>query len=153
LYRVVLELIGDSPKAFAIKGNLGALLMHAGKVEEALEILDEALGTATKHGVTQSSLGHLSFNKGKVLGILGRLKEADQVYEQTAVNCLGHSLNSYSKSLAAMTKIPEELLPQAAQVSLGGRPETCCRRVFCPGLLDCVDAEQQRTCAQGSGCT
>ena len=117
--RAALDLMGDSPKAYAIKGNLGALLMHAGKVEEALSVLDEGLDAATKLGVASSSLGHISFNKGKVLGVLGRLEEADRVYEETAVACLGHSLNSYSKSLAAMSKIPEDLVPQAAQVSWG----------------------------------
>lgn len=102
-----------------IQGNLGALLLAGNDPEAAIQELQAALEAAQSQQLPLHHFAGLRFNLGKALTTVGRLKEADEAYNQAAQAAYGHDLGSYAKAMAAPRSIGKEAVMQAVQV--GGR--------------------------------
>ena len=70
------------------------------------------------------------FNRGKILGMLGRDEEAQQAYKEAASNAEGVSPGSFVKALASMRDFDDGLIAQMEeavqflQLSKGPHPLT-----------------------------
>ncbi|GAX74981.1 hypothetical protein CEUSTIGMA_g2427.t1 [Chlamydomonas eustigma] len=107
-YRSALSLVGDRFFAQRIRGNLGALFLEAGRAEEALAEFD--------HCLSMTKDPSIMFNRAKALGILGSVEEADVAYAEAAHASYGSDLTSFSKAVAAMEKLEDQLLVMAEEV-------------------------------------
>ncbi len=107
----------QGPATVQVRGNLGALLLSAGRTQDALVELDTAIKEGTAAGVARDAVAGLVFNKAQALSMLGKVEAADEAYAAAANGAHGHHFGTYGKALAAMHKPPGLLMGQAGEVS------------------------------------
>ena len=138
--RGAIETAPNVEVASSLQGNLGALLMAGGRVQEALGTIEESLDAATAagHDRTDNFAGILfirthdhrprdhaypvqldgwfgagaMFNKGKALGMLGREAEAQATYRQAMKVAKGVSPSTWTKCCASLKKVTDDELDE-----------------------------------------
>jgi tetratricopeptide (TPR) repeat protein len=138
-YRSALAFAAPSAAAAAlpVRSNLGALLMAAGRLDDAVAELEGALAASVTLGLPPSSRASMHFNRGKALAAAGRLAEADAAYLEAARAAAGTDLSTYGKALAAARTLPAAAATAAARVAARARRRMAAR----PGLAFLSDLE------------
>eukprot|EP00887_Chlorella_sp_A99_P000461 scaffold17.g461.t1 len=116
LYRRAARLAPQRKQKAAINSNLGALLLSAGRLQAALEVINVTLEEAEALGMqkTEVYVGSL-FNSAKVYLQLGRDAEANAALARVVLAAKGVSGPSYLKGWAAMkTFTPEQVAEMEA---------------------------------------
>ncbi|BDA44128.1 probable protein-tyrosine sulfotransferase 1 at C-terminar half [Coccomyxa sp. Obi] len=103
-YRKAAEAAPDRRVVAGIMANLGALMMGApGALDRALEYTETAIQAGVEANMRDSDIvGGAYFNRGKILGMLGREEEAQAAYAEAAEVALGVAPGSYAKALASL---------------------------------------------------
>ncbi|CAL8470109.1 g9651 [Coccomyxa elongata] len=103
-YRKAAEVAPDRRVVAGIMANLGALMMGApGALDRALEYTETAIRAGVEANMRDSDIvGGAYFNRGKILGMLGREEEAQMAYAEAAEVAHGVAPGSYAKALASL---------------------------------------------------
>ncbi|CAK0736461.1 hypothetical protein CVIRNUC_000749 [Coccomyxa viridis] len=112
-YLKAVELSGGEPRVRAgLYGNIGALLMGAaGRMEDALEYTEKSIEAGREINIPDSTLTAGSyFNRGKILGMLGREEDAQEAYKEAALVSEGVAAGSFAKALASLKAYDEDLV-------------------------------------------
>ncbi|MEW5318208.1 MAG: hypothetical protein WDW38_009448 [Sanguina aurantia] len=135
-YRSALALMPASELTVRVHSNLAALLLEAGRLEEALQELDRGAeepartqtlpssrrptrltaAQATRVEVPVTTMADMAFNRAKTLATGGKLQLADETYMATAGMSYGAHLGAYTKAVAAARSLPDDIVTQALQV-------------------------------------
>lgn len=114
--RLALDMIPQPQAAIHIRSNLGALLLGAGRIQDALHEFDTALQQGKDLGQRKQVLSGILFNKAKALTAVGSIHPADEAYEAAAAAAYGYQVATYGKALAAMHSPSMKLIPNASMV-------------------------------------
>ncbi|GMH32237.1 hypothetical protein BSKO_00071 [Bryopsis sp. KO-2023] len=95
-----------------ILGNLGALLMASAKLPEAVQAMDEAIDISEKENTPKASICGILFNRGKALSMVGDIKGSEEALILAIETSRFIDRSSYSKSLAALESVPDEILTE-----------------------------------------
>eukprot|EP00803_Ostreobium_quekettii_P003862 evm.model.scf_167.2 EVM.evm.TU.scf_167.2 scf_167:27778-36670(-) len=114
-YKKALEFTLPAVAKTIILGNMGALLMSSGRIEEAIKCIDEAVRVSLKANPTSerkdlSSVAGLIFNKGKALSMIGQLEASESTFAQALDAARGFDTAVYAKAAAAMQRVPPQQL-------------------------------------------
>ncbi|KAK9809069.1 hypothetical protein WJX72_008857 [[Myrmecia] bisecta] len=110
-YRAALANVPTEELKAGILGNLGALLMGAGRLDDCLAATEQSLQAFRAHHLEQSPLyaGAL-FNKGKALGMLGKAEQAQQAYLDAIQAARGATPDTFAKAYASLKTFTEDQL-------------------------------------------
>nr|QIG37616.1 sulfotransferase-like protein [Pseudococcomyxa simplex] len=119
-YRKAVEAAPDKRVVAGLMGNLGALMMGAhGSLERALEYTENSIQAGLESSMKNSEVvAGAYFNRGKILGMLGREEEAQAAYMEAADVADGVAPGSYAKALASLKEFEDsqvEAMEEAVQ--------------------------------------
>ncbi|GBG00307.1 hypothetical protein Rsub_13069, partial [Raphidocelis subcapitata] len=150
-YRAALRLAAPSAAraAASVRGNLGVLLLSAGRASEAADELAAALRAGAAAGAGGAELASSRFNLGKALAAAGRLPEAEHAYLEAARAAAGADASTYAKALAAAEALPDGAVAAAARAARAARRAAAGREGL--GFLAALEAAWPADGREGGG--